>query len=93
MISVSLLLQSNGCTGGSNGADVDDAMDSFIDEDMEDNLAREPTAPGSATKKRKGQPGSSFARMPQAQNAFQPGATTLGENPKSAQDTMFFAMF
>lgn len=38
MANQSLLLQSAECTGGSNQSD-DDAMDSFIDEDMKHDLA------------------------------------------------------
>ena len=70
-------------TGRSNEGD-DDAMDSFIDEDMEDNLAWDTTAPGSATKKRKGVSAPGFARTTQPQGAFQPGATVLGEQCKPA---------
>ncbi len=53
-------------------------MDSFIDHDMEDDVAGDETAPGSATKKRKALNGralygGSTGAQPQA--AIQPGAT------------------
>lgn len=68
-----------GGAGASN--DGEDMMDSFIDQDMEDNMAWDTTAPGSGNKKRKGSryAPASAARVTQPQDAFQPGATALGE--------------
>lgn len=65
-----------GCAG-----EGEDGMDSFIDHDMEDDMAGGEGAPGSATKKRKGLRGKALygvghGATPQA--AIQPGATHSG---------------
>lgn len=55
-------------------------MDSFIDQDMEDDMADDASAPGSAVKKRNGARGRAvyapIGAQPQA--AIQPGATPSG---------------
>lgn len=66
----------NGCAG-----EGEEGMDSFIDHDMEDDMAGGERAPGSATKKRKGPRGKALygvghGATPQA--AIQPGATLSG---------------
>ncbi len=56
-------------------------MDSFIDHDMEDDMAGDETAPGSATKRRKGPQGRTvygMSRGASPQAAIQPGATPSG---------------
>ena len=56
-------------------------MDSFIDHDMEDDMAGDETAPGSATKRRKGPQGRAVYGMSRGANpqaAIQPGATPSG---------------
>ncbi len=56
-------------------------MDSFIDHDMEDDMAGDETAPGSATKRRKGPQGRAvygMSRGASPQAAIQPGATPSG---------------
>ena len=56
-------------------------MDSFIDHDMEDDMAGDETAPGSATKRRKGPQGRAVygtSRGASPQAAIQPGATPSG---------------
>lgn len=56
-------------------------MDSFIDRDMEDDMAGNETAPGSAIKRRKGPQGRAVHGMPRGaspQAAIQPGATPSG---------------
>ena len=57
----------------------DDGMDSFIDHDMEDDIAAGKTSPGSATKKRRGKASYGFSAGAKPQAAIQPGATPIGE--------------
>ena len=54
-------------------------MDSFIDHDMEDDIAAGKTSPGSATKKRRGKASYGFSAGAKPQAAIQPGATPIGE--------------
>ena len=66
----------NSCVG-----EGEEGMDSFIDHDMEDDMAGGEGPPGSATKKRKGLRGKALygvghGATPQA--AIQPGATPSG---------------
>ena len=71
-------------------------MDSFIEHDMEDNMAGDETAPGSATKKSNGPKGRALYGPPvgraQPQTAIQPGATPAGAHSKLARSLRFNAL-
>ena len=73
----------------------EEGMDSFIDHDMEDDMAGDETAPGSATRKRKGPKvralyGGSSGSQPQA--PIQPGATLAGVDSLICSSAMIKCM-
>lgn len=64
----------------------DVGMDSFIDQDMEDEMVEDASAPGSAVKKRKGfAPRALYTSVgARAQPPIQPGATLTGVLPNTS---------